>query len=401
MKLPLSGVRVLDLTNVVAGPLASYQFAMLGAEVIKIEVPKTGDLSRKMGADPALGQKNMGASFLALNSGKKSLTLNLKSAEGAAIFKKLVVNADVVLENFRPGTMKKLGLDYVQLKKLNNGIIYCAISGFGQEGPLSQRPSYDQIIQGFCGLMSLTGDERTAPTRAGYIVCDTMAAMTAAFATAAALFRRAKTGEGEMIDVSMLDASLASMATWPVSNYLNAGKVPVPMGNENLTASPSGTFKTAKGLLNIVNNEQKHWEKLCEVIGRPDLKSDPRFSERNARISNRAELKAIIEQELQKHGAAQWEEIFDEAGVPAGPILNIPDVLEHPHLKARGLIKRFNGVASVGRDISVTRVGFHLSGAQPDVSDPPPELGQHTELILAEAGFSKEEIEKYRNAGVI
>ena len=226
MPLPLDKVKVVDLTNVVAGPLASYQLVMLGAEVIKIEVPGVGDLARKMGADPTLGQKQMGASYLALNAGKRSLTLNLKDVRGKKILKRLVRDADVVLENFRPGTMKKLGVDYSVLKEINPGLIYCAVSGFGQEGPLAQRPSYDQIIQGFCGLMSLTGDEETAPTRAGYIVCDTMAAMTAAFAVCAALYRREKSGEGEMIDVSMLDASLSTMASWPVSNYLRSSRHP-------------------------------------------------------------------------------------------------------------------------------------------------------------------------------
>ena len=401
MALPLSGVRVLDLTNVVAGPLASYQFAMLGAEVIKIEVPGSGDLARKMGADPALGQKGMGASFLALNAGKKSLTLNLKDEQGREVFKRLLRAADVVLENFRPGTMKKLGLDYPVLREVNPGIVYCAISGFGQEGPLAQRPSYDQIIQGFCGIMSLTGSEDTAPTRAGYIVCDTMAAMTAAFAVAAALYRRRQTGEGDMIDVSMLDSSLATMATWPISNYLNAGKVPVPMGNENHTASPSGTFRTGSGLLNIVNNEQKQWEKLCDVIGRPGLASDPRFADRNARITHRAELRKLLEEALQARSADQWERLFDEAGVPAGPILGVPDILRHPHLETRELIKRFADAPSVGREVAVTRLGFRFSREQPDVDRPPPALGQDTDSVLRAAGYSGEEIAGLRRAGVV
>jgi crotonobetainyl-CoA:carnitine CoA-transferase CaiB-like acyl-CoA transferase len=401
MALPLSGVRVLDLTNVVAGPLASYQFAMLGAEVIKIEVPGTGDLARKMGADPALGQKGMGASFLALNAGKKSLTLNLKTAQGKEIFKRLLSGSDVVLENFRPGTMKKLGLDYPVLREVNPGIVYCAVSGFGQEGPLAQRPSYDQIIQGFCGIMSLTGDEATAPTRAGYIVCDTMAAMTAAFAVTAALYRRQKTGEGEMIDVSMLDSSLATMATWPVSNYLNAGKVPVPMGNENHTASPSGTFRTGNGRLNIVNNEQKQWERLCGVIGKPELRADPRFADRDARIAHRAELRKMLEEALKSRSADEWERLFDEAGVPAGPILNVPDILRHPHLEIRDLIKRFADAPAVGKEIAVTRVGFRLSREQPDVDRPPPVLGQDTDNVLRAAGYSDEEIAGFRRAGVI
>lgn len=401
MALPLHKVRVIDLTNVVAGPLASYQLAMLGADVIKLEVPGIGDLARKMGADPSLGQKQMGASFLALNAGKKSLTLNLKSSRGKEIFKRLVRDADVVLENFRPGTMKKLGLDYPVLEEINPSLIYCAVSGFGQEGPLAQRPSYDQIIQGFCGLMSLTGDAQSAPTRAGYIVCDTMAAITAAFAVCAALYRREKTGEGEMIDVSMLDASLASMASWPVSNYLNAGKVPVPMGNENHTASPSGTFRTGKGLLNIVNNEQKQWEALCKVVGHPQWKTDTRFADRDARIAHRAELRTALEDALQAKSAEEWEPLLTAAGVPAGPILNVPDIVRHPQIESRQLIKRFENAPGVGRDIAVSRVGFRLSREQPDVDRPPPTLGQDTDDVLQAVGYSAKEIEDFRSAGVI
>jgi crotonobetainyl-CoA:carnitine CoA-transferase CaiB-like acyl-CoA transferase len=401
MALPLSGVRVLDLTNIIAGPLCSYQLAMMGAEVIKIEVPGTGDLSRKMGADPALGAKQMGASFLALNAGKKSLTLDLKRARGKEVFKRLARGADVVLENFRPGTMKKLGLDYPVLKALNAGVVYCAVSGFGQAGPLAQRPSYDQIIQGFCGLMSMTGDETTAPLRAGYVVCDTMAAMTAAFAVAAALYRRQATGAGEMVDVSMLDASLATMAAWTISNYLNAGKAPVPMGNESHSASPSGTFRTGNGLLNIVNNEQKQYEALCDAIGRPELKTDARFAERDTRIRNRAWLRPILEEALQAKSAVEWERLFSEAGVPAGPILTVPEILAHPQLESRGLIKRFGKVDALGRELSVTRLGFQLAGGQPDVDAPPPRLGEHTDAVLEAAGYAKDEIAALRREGVI
>jgi CoA:oxalate CoA-transferase len=401
MTLPLDKVRVVDLTNVVAGPLASYQLVMLGAEVIKIEVPGVGDLARKMGADPSLGQRQMGASFLALNAGKKSLTLNLKDVRGKAILKRLVREADVVLENFKPGTMKKLGLDYSVLKDINPRLVYCAISGFGQEGPLAQRPSYDQIIQGFCGLMSLTGDDKTAPTRAGYIVCDSMAAITAAFAVCAALYRREKTGEGEMIDVSMLDASLASMAAWPVSNYLNAGKVPEPMGNENHTASPSGTFRTGRGLLNIVNNEQKQWEALCEVVGHPEWKADSRFADRYARVAHRAELRAALEEALQGKSAADWEELFTRGGVPAGPILNVPEIIQHPQITSRKLIRRFENTPGVGREVAVARLGFRLSREQPDVDRPPPTLGRDTDDILKAAGYSAKEIEDFRSARVI
>ncbi len=401
MSLPLDGVRVIDLTNVLAGPLASYQMAMLGAEVIKIEVPGVGDLARKMGGDPKLGKMGMGASYCAANAGKKSLTLNLKNKRGKEVFLRLIKNADVVLENFRPGTMKKLGFDYDSLKKINQTLIYCAVSGFGQSGPLSQRPTYDQIIQGFCGLMSLTGNPETAPMRAGYVVCDTTAAITAAFAVCAALYRREKSGTGEMIDVSMLDSSLASMASWTVSNYFNANQIPVPRGNENPTASPSGTYRTGDGLLNIVNNEDKHFERLCEVIGMPELKTDPRFEERNIRIKNREQMRAVLEQALQAKSATEWERLFDEAGVPAGRIFTIPEILAHPQIESRKLIKRFKNVDGIGRDLSVPRVGFHLASGQPDVATPPPRLGQDTDAVLAGAGYSASEIEELRTQGAI
>ena len=401
MPLPLEGVRVIDVSNVLAGPLASYQLVMLGAEVIKVEVPGIGDLARKMGADANLGANKMGASFCAANAGKKSVTLNLKHARGKQIFKELVKSADVVLENFRPGTMKRLGLDYAALKAENAGIIYCAVSGFGQSGPLSQRPTYDQIIQGFSGIMSLTGDKDTAPMRAGYLVCDTMAAMTAAFAICAALFRKANTGEGEMIDVSMLDSTLSTMASWLVSNYLNAAKIPTPMGNENHTAAPSGTYRTGNGLLNIVNNEERHFQRLCEVIGRPEFKTDPRFSERDIRISNRAVLRELLEDALQAKSAAEWEKLFDEAGVPAGPILTIPEIISHPQIEERSFLKRFENVEGLGRDLQVTRVGFRLSKDQPDVSTPPPKLGQDTFDVLGAMGYTKSDIDELRRDGIV
>src|SRR5205809_269958 len=263
----LAGTRVLDLTNVLAGPFCCYQLAQLGAEVIKVEVPGSGDLASQLGADPELNRRGMGASFLAQNAGKRSITLNLKAPKGRAAFARLVGTADVVVENFRPGVMERLGLGHAALKAIKNDIIYCAISGFGQDGPLKFNPAYDQIIQGLCGVMSVTGDAQSAPLRVGYPVADTMGGMTAAFAIAAALVRRERTGEGEFIDVSMLEASLVAMG-WAVSNWLIAGVRPEPMGNENMTASPSGTFRTGKGLLNIAANKQEQFETLCGLIVR-------------------------------------------------------------------------------------------------------------------------------------
>jgi crotonobetainyl-CoA:carnitine CoA-transferase CaiB-like acyl-CoA transferase len=233
------------------------------------------------------------------------------------------------------------------------------------------------------------------------VVCDTTAAITAAFAVCAALYRREKSGTGEMIDVSMLDSSLASMASWVVSNFFNASQIPVPRGNENPTASPSGTYRTGDGLLNIVNNEDKHFERLCEVIGMPELKTDPRFAERNIRIKNREQMRSVLEQALQAKSATEWERLFDEAGVPAGRIFTVPEILAHPQIESRKLIKRFKNVEGLGRDLAVPRVGFHLASGQPDVATPPPRLGQDTDAILGSAGYSSYDIEELRQQGVI
>jgi len=282
----LEGIRVLDLTNVLAGPFGAYQLALLGADVIKVEAPGCGDLARQLGADADLNRELMGASFLAQNAGKRSVTVNLKSEAGRQVFRRLVGSADVVMENFRPGVMARLNLGYDTLRQIRPGLVYCAISGFGQDGPLKDNPAYDQIVQGLSGVMSVTGDAKTAPLRVGYPVADTIGGLTAAFAVAAALVRRGRTGEGEFIDVSMMEATLVTMG-WQVSNWLIAGVRPQPLGNENMTAAPSGTFAAGDGPLNIAANQQQQFETLARLIGRPELAEDPRFCGREARKRNR------------------------------------------------------------------------------------------------------------------
>jgi crotonobetainyl-CoA:carnitine CoA-transferase CaiB-like acyl-CoA transferase len=399
MALPLHGIRVLDVTNVLAGPFCSFQLVLLGAEVIKIEHPGKGDLARQLGADPETNGQLMGASFVSVNAGKQSVTLNLKSNEGKEIFKKLAAVSHAVIENFRPGVMTRLGLDYPVLTKVNPRLVYCAISGFGQDGPMALRPAYDQIIQGISGIMNVTGDAQTAPLRVGYPICDTMGGITAAMAICAALVDSMTTGHGRCIDVSMLESTLASMG-WVVSNYLNAGVQPIPMGNENFTAAPSGTFRTAEGLLNIAANENAQYEKLCDMIGRADLKTDSRFEDRETRRGNRTSINKEIAPELMKRTAAEWEQALIAVGVPAGRVLSVPEILGHPHLAGRNFVSEFESKESAAKQ-KVTRGGYRFSDDEASPQGPAPALSEHTETWLKTLGYGPEEILELKKNHVI
>lgn len=396
---PLHGIRVLDLTNVLAGPFACHQLAHMGADVIKVEARGSGDLARQLGADQALNEAHMGVSFLAQNPGKRSITLDLKHPDGKAIFRRLVRTADVVMENFRPGVMDRLGLGHAALMAENPRLVYCAISGFGQDGPLRDLPAYDQIIQGMSGIMSVTGAPENAPYRVGYPVADTIGGITAAFAVAAALADHDRR-EGVFIDVSMLEAAMATMG-WAVSNHLIAGREPRPLGNDNVTASPSGTFRTGDGLLNIAANKQEQFEALCRVLGHPEWAADPRFAQRHARLQHREALRAAIEEAMAGAGADHWWQALHAAGVPAGPVYTVPQALAHPQIAGRGLVGTFERAPGVGRDIRIVRTGFKLDGEAPAVDTPPPMLGQHSDEILAELGCSAEEIAALRAANAI
>ncbi|MEV0347482.1 CoA transferase [Nonomuraea sp. NPDC050680] len=377
-QLPLDGVKVVDLTSVLAGPYCSYQLMLFGAEVVKVELPGSGDLARRLGPDDELNRDRIGASFLAQNAGKKSVELDLKSPAGRVAFEAMVTGADVLLENFRAGVLARLGYDRDRLRELNPRLIYCAISGFGQSGPMSGAPAYDQIIQGLSGMMSVTGTPDTVPMRVGFPVCDTIGGLMAAMAICAALAGRHRTGRGSFLDLSMLEASISAMG-WTVSNYLVSGVEPEPMGDQNATAAPSGTFETADGPLNIAANQQTQFETLCRLIGRPELPADPRFVLPEGRKAQRKALNAELNGALRARTALEWEELLSGHGVPAARVLTVPQALALDQLRHRGFLTELSFPDGTDRRLTVTGNGVLVDDEplRPPVS--PPRLGSHNE----------------------
>jgi len=394
----LDNIRVVDLTNVLAGPFATVHLALLGAEVIKIENPDGGDLARKLGNVPRLNQELMGTSFLAQNPNKKSLTLNMKAEEGKEIFRKLVKTADVLVENFRPGVMARLGFSYEELSKLNPRLIYCAISGFGQTGPDAFRPAYDQIIQGLAGVMAINGDERLNPLRCGFPVCDTVGGLNAAFAILAALYYRERTGEGQFIDIALLDSIMPLMG-WVAANLLIGGQQPQLLGNDNFTAAPSGTFRTRDGHINIAANKQQQWEDLADTLGVPELKTDVRFQERDTRKANRFLLTPLLEEKLTQNTTAHWVEVLNAKGIPSGEILSLEAALSSDQVRHRGAIADVE-LPGLGV-IQIFNLTAKFSKTPARIDMPPPRLSEHTEAILSELGYSIEEMRALREKTVI
>jgi crotonobetainyl-CoA:carnitine CoA-transferase CaiB-like acyl-CoA transferase len=394
----LEGVRVLDLTNVLAGPFATMHLALAGADVIKIENPEGGDLARKLGNVPALNQALMGTSFLAQNANKRSLTLNLKFDEGREIFRRLAADADVVVENFRPGVMARLGVGYETLRDLNRRLIYCAISGFGQTGPDASKPAYDQIIQGLSGVMDVNGDERLHPLRCGFPVCDTVGGLNAAFAIMGALYHRERTGEGQFIDVAMLDSVMPLMG-WVAANLLIGGVPPVPMGNDNFTAAPSGVFATQDGYINIAANQQEQWESVCDVLGVPELKTDERFQKRDVRKANRKLLTPLLEEKLKTRPTAHWVGVLNNKGVPSGEILDLAAALSQPQLAHRGTIQTVTE-PGIG-DLRLFNLTAKFEKTPASIDAPPPRLSADTDAILGALGYAPEAIAALRQKGVV
>jgi len=392
---PLAGIRVVDLTRVLAGPFCSMALADMGAEVIKVEEPGKGDDTR--GWPPFAGGE--ATYFMAVNRGKKSLTLNLKAPEGQDILRRLIRRADVLIENFRPGTMERLGFGWERLRVENPRLVYCSISGFGESGPEASRPGYDLIVQGESGIMDLTGFPDGPPVKVGNSIADLVSGMAAAQGIALALLARERGGRGQKVEIGMLDV-MASLLTYQAGLYWNAGGRPARRGNQHPSIVPYEVFQAQDAYLTLGVANNSLWERCCGALGRPDLAKDPRFDTEARRVQNRDALIPLLNAELGTRPAAEWLERLDRAGVPAGRIKSVGEVCESPHLKARGMTVTL--AHPKAGPITVMGVPIRLWGTPGAASAPPPLLGQHTEEILTRLlRMPRARVERLRAAGAI
>lgn len=398
MQQPLEGITVLDATQVLAGPFCTHLLRLLGARVIKVEKPGEGDVMRHYTREPQFAQN--APPFIALNAGKESVSLDLKHPRGVGIVRRLATKADVFVENFRPGVMSRLGLGYEQLKELNERLIYCSLSGFGQSGPLRDNPAYDHVVQAVCGIMSLTGEPGSDPLKVGFPIVDTFTGYCAAFGVLAALQQRHHTGRGQQVDVAMLDSALILMIS-VVAPYLTTGTEPRKTGNRGYNRSPTAdTFRTLDRSIALGANTQRQFAPLCRVIGRADLVADPRFATAQLREEHAEELRAEIQSALLQRSASEWEPLLNSAGVPAGIVRTIPEVLAEPHLQTRNLILPLPAGPDGTRHFSMN-LGVVLEHQGEVSMSPPPRRGEHTLAVLREFGYSAEELDDLARDGVI
>ncbi len=384
---------VLDLTRVRSGPTCVRQLADWGANVIKIELPEKLDTG-----DPMGGPRH-GSDFQNLHRNKRALTLDLKSPDGVAVFKRLAAQADVIVENFRPDVMGRLGLSYTTIKKINPRIIYASISGFGPDGPYRDRPGFDQIAQGMGGLMSVTGEPGRGPMRVGIPIADLSAGLFCAMGIMVALLEREQSGKGQQVDTSLLAAQIF-MLDFQGARWINEGNVPKQAGNNHPTSIPTGVFKTKDGHINIAASGQAMWERLCHAIGAPKLLENPDYKTTKLRSEHRDALNAGLEVQLVKKTSAHWVEALNAASVPAGPIYAMDQMFADPQVEHLGLVHTIESKDSRGT-IKVVRQPVSLSRTPSKTVAAPPERGQHSAQVLKEFGFSADEIKKLKNNNIL
>lgn len=392
---PLSGLRVLEVTQIMSGPTCGLLLADMGADVIKIEKIPGGDDARGY-RDPQVG--GVSAPFMMMNRNKRGLALNLKSPKGRALLLKMVKNADVLVENFRGGTMDKLGLGYEALKAENPGLIYCAITGYGRTGPYADKGGFDLIAQGFAGLMSITGEAGRPPAKSGNAVSDMNAGILAALGILAAYIHKLKTGEGQVVDTSLSDAAL-QQTYWHAAVWFATQRSPEPTGSAHILTAPYQAFEASDGWINIGGANQTNWERICDVLGHPEWRSDPRFVTNSDRMAHLAVLVDLMNAVVRTRTRADWQAAFDAAGVPAGPVHTIGEALSHPQTLARGMVVEVeHPQAGATRAIGCP---IHFSASPDRRSTPAPLLGQHTREVLREFDLPEAEIDSLVAEGVV
>jgi crotonobetainyl-CoA:carnitine CoA-transferase CaiB-like acyl-CoA transferase len=392
---PLHGVRVLELAQIMAGPTCGAMLADLGADVVKVEKIPGGDDSRGY-REPRVN--GISAPFLMLNRNKRGIALDLKSEGGREAFMRLVRKADVVIENYRRDTMEKLGLGYEALAAANPALIYCAITGYGREGPLADRGGFDLVAQGFAGLMAITGEPGRPPAKNGNPVSDINAGLLAAIGVLAAYADRVKTGRGQLVDTSLFEAAL-QQTYWHAASYFATGESPGPLGSAHILTAPYQAFEASDGYINIGGANQSNWERIADVLGHPEWREDPRFADNTARMRNRDALADAMNAVLRTRTRAQWMAVLDAAGVPAGPVHSLGEALEHPQTRARDMV-----VDLVHPDAGPTRaIGcpVHLSRTPAQITRPAPRLGEHTREVLREAGYADADIDALTAQGAV
>lgn len=390
----LDGVRVVDLSRVIAGPYCGMLLADLGADVVKVERPGRGDDLRFLGG----GEVGMSAPFAAVNRNKRGIAVDLQHPEGQRIAFDLCRGADVVIENFLPGVAARLGLGYEAVRAVNPAVVYASVTGFGQDGPLSRRPGYNTIAQGMSGLMALTGPPGSPPTRVGGSVSDLAAALTAFGAVSAALVHRFRTGQGQHLDVSLLASSLGLLPD-PAAIYLDTGVRPTREGNRNPNLSPAEAFRTRDGWLNVVLMNPDQWGRFCEALGDPAMAEDPRFRTNADRLANHPAFKARVEEILGGRGTAEWAERFERASVAAGPVYEFDEVFADPQVKHLGLVAEVDQ-PGLGQ-VRMLATPFRASATPPVIRRPAPRLGEHTREVLAELGLDDAEIDRLAKTGAV